>query len=376
LQTALDTAVLAGAAQPADVRLARAHQVFLAAMSGSGSDPQASFAVVNNVVTGAGTIEVPTVMMKAFNSAGVTVAKAANATVAGRDEACLLTYGATADLAGVSMTFNGTPSMSLNGCNVHSNTSIKCNGHGPGAAAAVAAGAATNCAKGQDNASAIPDIYEKLATNITRRCGNATPGHTWRAGQTPAGPAVVSFLHADYVAYHICGDLTLTGKGFITEDPSYRDMLIVVENGRVTLDRNAEITARRAAIVITGHPTLSGSRAFEFPNGNGHSATLTISAPTASTNPWRGMALYQDPRMTNGVDMNWGPGASLVLDGVAYFPKSNFTMRGNASSGNAACSKMAFMTLTVNGNVGFTQNGAACTAAGVERYASVPRLVK
>jgi hypothetical protein len=59
----------------------------------------------------------------------------------------------------------------------------------------------------------------------------------------------------------------------------------------------------------------------EFPNGNGKEATLTVSPPTNSTNPWAGMSIYQDPALTTGVNADWGPGANLAANGVVYLPQ-------------------------------------------------------
>jgi hypothetical protein len=74
--------------------------------------------------------------------------------------------------------------------------------------------------------------------------------------------------------------------------------VIVIENGGLIVANNAAITALRTAIVLTGNNAYGS--AIDFPNGNGKSATLTISPPTNASNPWQGFSLYQDPALTNG----------------------------------------------------------------------------
>jgi hypothetical protein len=166
--------------------------------------------------------------------------------------------------------------------------------------------------------------------------------------------------------HHVCGDLTLSGSGSLTGSTPSTDTVIVVENGSLIMANNASITATRTAFVLTGNNSVSS--AVEFPNGNGKEATLTISPPTNSTNPWAGMSIYQDPALTTGVNADWGPGANLAANGVVYLPNSNLTLRGNAGSSAVTCSKLVVNTITVNGSVDMKRTSAACASLGVKEW--------
>src|SRR5262249_27697639 len=83
---------------------------------------------------------------------------------------------------------------------------------------------------------------------------------------------------------------------------------------------NASINTVKTAIVMTGDNTVASQ--INFPNGNGKSATLSISPPTSGANPWQGVVLYQDPKLSYRVDNSWGPGATFNADGLVYRPDS------------------------------------------------------
>jgi hypothetical protein len=111
-----------------------------------------------------------------------------------------------------------------------------------------------------------------------------------------------------------------------------------------------------------------GKPIIEFPNGNGKAATLNVSAGTNSSSPWKGMAIYQDPSLTDDVDMSLKPGANLTFDGVVYLPNAKLTMSGNMGSGSAGCSKIVSGEFVLNGSVNLSQSNAACDGIKVTQY--------
>ena len=127
----------------------------------------------------------------------------------------------------------------------------------------------------------------------------------------PSGSGVISVVQNGYTEYHICGTLTLSGTGSFAPNT---DAIIVIENGSLVLSNNANVSLARSSIVLTGNNTAASN--IQFPNGNGHAAALSMSPPTASNDPWQGVAMYQDPSLTNSVDDSWGPGATLNMDGL------------------------------------------------------------
>ena len=134
---------------------------------------------------------------------------------------------------------------------------------------------------------------------------------------------------------------------------------------------DANISTKRVAIVLTGNNSYASK--INFPNGNGHAATLTLSPPTTQGNPWRGISLYQDPALTNQVDHSWGPAVTFNPDGVVYLPKSNVVMSGNGASSVSGCTKFVAATFRTNGsvNLSYKQTSSGCTSLGVKQWAEI-----
>jgi hypothetical protein len=183
---------------------------------------------------------------------------------------------------------------------------------------------------------------------------------------------MITVAKSGYTEYHICGNLTLSGNGTMAGLTTSADSVIIVENGSLSVANNANITAPQTTFVLAG--SNSGNHAVTFPNGNGKSGTLSIEPSKSSANPWKGVALYQDPKLTANVDMTWGPGANLKADGLIYFPNSNFTMNGNGLSNNTRCTKFAVNTFTSNGNIDLSFLDTGCAALGVVQWQGQPYL--
>src|SRR5215208_5409450 len=346
LQVAVDAAVLAGAKDASQTWTTTSANVFKSAYVGT-----ASASVPTTFVGIAGIQQIPI---------GVS-GKAAGGNQA--DTSCILSLGTGQPVSDQSLTFNGAPNVALSGCSIRSNTSLKCNGHGTGALASIAAGTATGCSNPQSGAAVVPDIYAELAINITKQC-SAWPGATWVPGTVPASPQVVTLMKPTHTEYHVCGDLTLSGSGDLTGGGA--DTVIVIENGRLILDGNASIQTSRVAFVLTGDNTKPSE--IEFPNGNGHAASLTLSPPTGVNNPWRGVSVYQDPALTFQVDADWGPGATLNAEGLVYLPKADLKIHGTPSSNNPICTKVVLNSFTSSGSVNLNQTAQGCENLGVKQW--------
>jgi hypothetical protein len=97
------------------------------------------------------------------------------------------------------------------------------------------------------------------------------------------------------------------------------------------------------------------------PTGGGD---LDITAPTSGV--WSGIAVYQDPILTSGVDIDTNTSSSVKLSGLAYLPKSDVTYRiaiGKSTYGQA-CSALVVQTILVRDNGGISSSGG-CVAAGL-----------
>ena len=374
LQGSLDAALLAGAKDGTSLWAAAAKQIFDANVDPKGSIVSSPVFTTDDYqsYSGSVTATVPATLVSGLGFSTIDVRVTANAKKgASPDDSCILTLDQTKPVSHVSLTFNGSPNIDLSNCTVRSNTSLTCNGH-PTGARALAAGSATGCSISQSNVGVVPDIHAALAANISLKCGAKKLGATWTPGSPPVGSMVVVVSTSTHTEYHICGDLTLDGTGYLTGETPASDTVIVVENGNLVIEKGASISTSRTTIVLAGDNKSASS--LKFPNGAGHQATLNLSPPRTSANPWRGVALYQDPTLTNNVDNFWGPGASLTVDGLVYLPQSNVVISGNSTSGNSACTKIVANSFTTNGSVDldFKQTASGCTAVGLMQWAGSP----
>jgi len=210
-----------------------------------------------------------------------------------------------------------------------------------------------------------------MASNITTQCGTSRPGVNWTAGTVPTGSGVQTVTVNGRTEYHICGDLNLSGTGSLTGSTPTADALIVIENGSLNVANNAAVSVARTGIVLTGDNSVPS--AVNFPNGNGKTGSLTLSPPLDASNPWQGVALFQDPKLTSNVDNKWGPGTDFNADGLVYLGNSNVVTDGNTSSANAKCSKFVMNSFTTNGKVtlDFDQTVASCAAIGLKQWGGI-----
>lgn len=371
LQAAIDSAVLAGAKDGSAGWAQIASNTFGAVVTAKSGAAIAtpSFTLSGDRYSGTVSASVPSVFMglAGYNTMNVTVSSAAIGGLNGGNS-CILTLDRGAALSDVSLLFGGAPNITLTNCAVRSNTSLSCNGHDSGATASLASGTASSCSNAQSGVQPARDLYAPLAANITALCGNSTTGVTWAAGG-PKPSTLKTVTQASYTEYHVCGDLTVSGTGALFDDGA--DAVVVIENGSLNAANNATISTVRTAIILTGNGSRSST--VNFPNGNGQSATLTLSPPISEQDPWRGIALYQDPALTTNVNDNWGPGATLNADGVIYLPNASVVMRGVANSSNYQCNKFVSGSFQTNGSVTlkFAQQNAGCDTIGMKKWSDV-----
>jgi hypothetical protein len=258
---------------------------------------------------------------------------------------------------------NGAPKSSM-ACNAMSNTGSTCNGGNLGAPIAAAHNTNNGCGvKGYSNVKAIVDPYAGLASNIPPNpCTSypQEPTHThdpalpssnqWAAGsQSWSGNNI------------ICGDLQLTGNVTIDPPASGGPAVLVIENGQLDTNGYSITTSSGSALTLVFSGTNSGSYT-HAPTGGG---TLDIAAPT--TGPWKGVAMYQDPALTNGVDIGAaGNSPAWDITGLVYLPNSSVTLSGavNKAGFGQSCFAIVVKDITVNGTGMITPNGQ-CIPAGL-----------
>ena len=267
---------------------------------------------------------------------------------------CLLALG------GNGIRTNGAPKANM-GCNVMSNTTATCNGHNLGAPIGAAHGTNSGCGiSALSNFPIVADPYIGLASNIpANTCGSAPPATTqWSGFQSISGNRVV------------CGDLQVTGN---VQVDAPAGAVLVIENGQLDITKGSSLTTTKGSgltVVFSGNNSGSYIHA---PTGGG---TLDITAPTSG--PWKGVAIYQDPNLTSGVDISAaGNSPTWNITGLVYLPHSSVTFSGavNKSSNGQSCFVLVVSDITVNGTGSILPNDSACGQAGLGMPTRIGTLV-
>jgi len=127
-------------------------------------------------------------------------------------------------------------------------------------------------------------------------------------------------------------------------------------------------------IVLTNSSGLNTAPIGSFVMNAG--ANLNIVAPSDESNPYHGIAVYQDRRatdkMANQVNMNAGSpnkingNSSSSIIGALYFPKTQVTFNGGGSAGYK-CTQFVIKRLYYSGNAGMTNSYTHnCDGTGIE----------
>ncbi len=270
---------------------------------------------------------------------------------------CLLSL----NTIGTTILTNGAPKANMAGCNTMSDASANCNGHDLGADFGDAHITDSGCGVVQEsNVPIVPDPYSGLASNIPANpCGGSYPQEPTKHGDPALPPSNIWNGTVNLTGNTvICGDLQLQGNVTIN---AAAGATLVIENGQLDTSGNTISTASGSSMTVVFSGDNSGSYT-HAPTGGG---TLNIQAPTSG--PWSGVAIYQDPSLTSGVDISAaGNSPTWDITGLVYLPHSNVTFSGavNKSSNGASCFAMVVGDITINGTAAIEATGG-CAAAGL-----------
>ena len=273
-------------------------------------------------------------------------------------EYCMLALATSApNTSAVEFTVNGGPKADLGGCNVMSNASMNCNGHDLNAGYGDAVGTSSGCGKVQTSGmSAIVDPYASRASSIPSNTCSSYSHEDKKGDGLPASNLISGTLALGTKTY--CGDVKLTGNVTLTGAN-----VIVIRNGILdtngfTFATDPTSTTASATVIFSG--TNDGSTI--GPAGGG---SINISSPTSGT--WSGVAIYEDPSLTSGVNMSdAGNTPSWNISGLVYAPHAAVIFSGlvgKATKGNA-CFVIVMDNITINGT-GSILNRGGCAAQGL-----------
>jgi Flp pilus assembly protein TadG len=282
--------------------------------------------------------------------------------------------------SGTALRTNGAPSSDFTGCTVMSDAAATCNGSDLKATYGLAAGTNNGCGiTKHSNIPVVKDPYLAMKNNIpANTCGtNATDfpqltkhGSNWSGGTSWSGPQTLNGT------LQMCGDVQLTGPVVINTPDDTTGAVLVIENGQLDLNGFTLSTANGSAvtIVFSGVTTNPPGNYQHIPtdNSSGQGGVLNIQAPSGSSALFQGMAIYQDPNLTTGVDITYkGNNPDWKISGGVYLPNSNVQISGDVgkSTNGADCFVMITSTVWINGTSNIYQqspDGSGCRQSGLK----------
>lgn len=291
-----------------------------------------------------------------------TVVAQAVARPRGRGENyCLIGLSAS----GEAIRINGGPNVDLAGCDMFSNSSLRCNGANSdtGVYYGDAVGA-SNCGQEQRGG------QEPLADPFSHLSANPPipddPCSTYPQGA--AGPTL-STSTSWASAVKMCGDTRLTTDVNVTAANS----ILVVYNGHLDLNGHKLQTSGSGSltVIFSGVSTNGGSTTYShFPVNSTGTGALDIAAPNTGT--LAGVALLQDGRLTgnkNKLDMVYkGNDPTLLIQGLIYMPNGDFQINGaiNHKTDGLSCIGIVAKTILVSGTGSIFDNPTEeCREAGL-----------
>jgi Flp pilus assembly protein TadG len=268
---------------------------------------------------------------------------------------------------------NGAPTANMNGCNVMSNTAAQCNGSNLGAGLGLAHGNSNGCGVKQvSGVGVVADPYNSLKTNIpalgSSGCGGNYPQESKHGNSysVQASNQLSGTLSLGAGNNFKCGDQMLTADTVI--DTGGANAVLVIENGQLDLNGHALTTKNGSAVTVVFSGDNSGSYTHApTDNTNGSGGRLDLTAP--SSGPWSGVAMYQDPSLTSGVDVSAaGNSPTWNITGLIYMPHASVTLKGAIDKGNAgkSCVVLVADNFTISGTAGILKTDIGqCPQAGL-----------
>jgi Flp pilus assembly protein TadG len=270
---------------------------------------------------------------------------------------CMLAL-ASSGVQGIRTTGAGSANMA--GCSVMSNTTATCSGHDLGADIGDAHGTNRGCGVTKhSNVPVVADPYAGLASNIPKNTCSSYPQEPAKS-HDPALPAGNQWTGPKALSGNViaCGDQQLTGNVTINAPAG---AVLVIENGQLDTNGFTLTTSSGSALTVVFSGDNSGSYT-HAPTGTG---TLDIAAPTKGS--WSGVAIYQDPKLTSGVDVSAaGNSPAWDISGLVYLPHASVTLSGavNKASNGQSCFVLVVDNVTINGTGNILSHGS-CPAAGL-----------
>jgi Flp pilus assembly protein TadG len=304
----------------------------------------------------------PTSFLALVGKSSWDIAAAAVAVIGKPIPVCLLTNS--------NLSISGSASVNMSGCTIESKSDLTCNlsssatqpdyglavgWDGPNGSHSNWCGSKGHFSHVPASSITEPPAYSSLATNIPSF--SCTPSST------------ISWNTASVSAGNYCGNVQLQNNVTISGGT------VVISNG--SLDTNGHtLTVTNGTIVFTGDPTsTSYTHNIVDTSGGSTNPQITVTPPTSGT--WSGVAFYQDPALTVGIDFpirSSDKMPNLTFNGLIYTPNANWTYAGNMNGAGAGCLIIVAKTFSLVGT-GTLLARSACPNAPVALL-PISRLVQ
>jgi hypothetical protein len=160
----------------------------------------------------------------------------------------------------------------------------------------------------------------------------------------------------------------LTGN-VVINSPAGQSAVLIIENGQLDLNGHTLTTSNGAAVTLVFSGDNGGGYSHApADNTNGPGGVLDITAPT--TGPWSGVAIYQDPNLTTGVDVSSaGNSPTWDITGLIYMPHASVSLKGeiDKSTNGKSCLVLVADNFQLSGNAGIAKTDIGqCAQAGLK----------
>jgi hypothetical protein len=287
-----------------------------------------------------------------FGGDVVEVRGSAVARLSGRASACVLALSATANNA---LRAGGSTDVDFEDCvaasNSSSNSAVQLSGsanftascihsHGNYVQSGSSDVELTDCAEIKVNSAIVPDPYSSV--------------------QSPVVPAGVTCPNATL------SDQAVATTGALPNGVRYRCFNSLTLKQTITLESNA-VYIVRGDLKVNGNTTITGSGVTFAVGGNVDltgNVTMRLSAPTAASNPYRGLLFFGDRDAAVEAHKISGNSGSFY-QGAIYFPSSDLRFTGSSAL-VGGCTQIIANTIEFTGSSGIR---SSCESAGVTRIA-------
>ncbi len=279
---------------------------------------------------------------------------------------CILALASSGAAEGIRA--NGSPKADLTGCKIFSNTASNCNGHSLKADYSDAHLSSSNCGTiNTSNLQVITDPYATLRQYIPPNTCQLQ-AYSWIPSKKndPALFQQNTFQGTENrTLLKVCGDAKLIGDTTI----SGGDTVMVIYGGRLDIGAYTLKTAANSKLTIIFAGPHFNNKA-QIPTGTG---VFDIQAP--KTGNWKGVAIYDDPQLTTGLDVDEaGNSPAWKITGLVYMPHASVTISGvvNKASHGDSCFGLVVDNLLVNGTATIFAHGECPRAALVLPFILLP----